>query len=1131
VSELQVAQSPTELTSLRTYRSRTLDNHDGTRTLELHTDHIFYKDDQGAFEPVDLTLKDEGSYFAMENASYKLYVAKDFTADSLIRYVDRFEGANHTITFDPKVLAWVNKTDLSDHQIFREAQPVEGHLIAPNVIRFDNAFGPGINFEVTLLRSGFRKEIVIDSKDALEVPPAPGYELTALFRYRGDNLSVRSRDDAAAWDNASYFEKSNGFRIEEPGGKYSVMRPAVAFDAATTSTAVRVFWVRHNNALWQAKVLPIKFLRNATYPVRADTTVTYYPDANAETDTVDGAGETCWVNKAAGWSATRDTSSPCVVSDSTQYGYASQAYSAVSRSANWDLAYTIVRHYASFKYNIPSGSTIYDTKLHVYAHAKWDGDNDANAYTAVYQNSNTGAKTSLSSSDIAITKYDTDNPLSDSIDTSTVSGGTPGTHLTYDFNDHGLAVFTADGSDHYLHLGILEGHDADDVAVDYVSQDSGIGIYNAESAYDPALQVSYALTDVPGTPYALLTEGQTNPIGITDPTPEFSAIADYEDPDNYAVKYEIQVGMSPTDWTSPVWDSGKQELSATSSSGSRIMDIAYAGSYLAASTTYYWRIKLWDTNEIQGSWSTTTSSFALDVSSGFVVQDLSYTYDPVGNITRIVDAPGATTTYDYVYDPLNRLISASSTGLVGGDYKETYAYNAIGNITAKSDIGTYLYEGNNGSNYANPHAVTSVAGQTYTYDHAGNLTSGGGLTNTWNYKNQLTETDTASSTVTYAYDEEGQRVKIAGSETTYTPSRYYEETGTSSKRHIYLGGDLLATIDVQDGTTTPLYIHRDHLGSTQVITKDDQSLAERIAYYPFGGIRTDDQYGPSAERKKFTGHEYDEDTGLYYMQARYQNPEIGRFVSEDPVFWTLSSGVLASPQRMNSYSYANNNPVNLIDPTGTSALTSLIKAFMSILRMVGVLSTGTVTTSSSKSTGSSSGGGGGGSKTVPGGSTSVQSQNPVQVSLPNGWQTQTESDGCFGACTNMAGYHPNPKHSISTAVMANGQLAITSDAKDGVETIDEYLAAGRTPIVGVNWNGGTESRNDNDATQHFVVIYGSGSDKHGKYYNFADPGTAYESRGMSSTNKLYLNSNYSLSGKSAYNSDSKTYVVPEVRPE
>lgn len=268
-----------ELTARRGYKHKVFANGDGTETLRTGLGHQHYKNGE-TFEEVDLTLEDMGTYWRMQKASYRLFIAKDFGANQLIRYDNRFEGANHTIYYEPKQLRWVNKTDLTDSQVFRTAQSVQGEVNG-RVIRYTDAFGDGIHFEITLRTDGFTKEVVIDARNKLEQPPTPQHKLVALFRYQGDGLKVlkRSREE---WDEDSYFEASDGFRIEETTGKPSFIRPTRILDSSDSITArgdeqqsIPVFWRKFNGSLWQAKVLPTQFLMNATYPVRADTTTTF----------------------------------------------------------------------------------------------------------------------------------------------------------------------------------------------------------------------------------------------------------------------------------------------------------------------------------------------------------------------------------------------------------------------------------------------------------------------------------------------------------------------------------------------------------------------------------------------------------------------------------------------------------------------------------------------------------------------------------------------------------------------------------------------------------------------------------------------------------------------------------------
>lgn len=318
---------------------------------------------------------------------------------------------------------------------------------------------------------------------------------------------------------------------------------------------------------------------------------------------------------------------------------------------------------------------------------------------------------------------------------------------------------------------------------------------------------------------------------------------------------------------------------------------------------------------------------------GVMIQDLSYTYDPVGNIIKIIDDSdtNAAKTINYTYDDLHRLSSASTTGAVHGNYTETYTYSNIGNITNKSDMGSYLYAGSHGTkNFANPHAVTMVGSTTLSYDSAGNLLSDGIRTNTWDYANRLIKVVVGTTTTTYTYDAEGNRLtsKTGALATTTVVNRTFEVTGATSTKRVYVGNDLAVTIEGA-GTSTPRFVHLDHLSGSNVITNMNGSIEELTDYYPYGKINLDQTISSFKEKKKFAGTEYDNETDLNYMKSRYQNPATGQFLSQDPALLNIgnsqgfkeSYGIetekyLSDPQLLNSYSYARNNPLNLTDKSG-----------------------------------------------------------------------------------------------------------------------------------------------------------------------------------------------------------------------
>ena len=122
---------------------------------------------------------------------------------------------------------------------------------------------------------------------------------------------------------------------------------------------------------------------------------------------------------------------------------------------------------------------------------------------------------------------------------------------------------------------------------------------------------------------------------------------------------------------------------------------------------------------------------------------------------------------------------------------------------------------------------------------------------------------------------------------------------------------------VLKGCTKLRYVHQDHLSGTAVITDANGNEVGSIKYYPYGETRSTS--GTLETDKKFTGQRLD-DTGLYYYNARYYDPTIGRFISAD----TLVPGP-ANPQAFNRYSYCLNNPLKYTDPSGHFGVISSIK--------------------------------------------------------------------------------------------------------------------------------------------------------------------------------------------------------------
>lgn len=148
-----------------------------------------------------------------------------------------------------------------------------------------------------------------------------------------------------------------------------------------------------------------------------------------------------------------------------------------------------------------------------------------------------------------------------------------------------------------------------------------------------------------------------------------------------------------------------------------------------------------------------------------------------------------------------------------------------------------------------------------------------------------------------------------------------------------LRDEMIRTGELKVKTTTEtFYYHTDHLGGTSVVTDEQGEVVEVLDYYPYGDTRISEQTRDYGTQKKFTGQEEDPESDLYYFNSRYYDQNIGRFTTQDPLFQAIGDEkkvkeitgqtqqeLLANPQRLNSYSYALNNPIRSIDSTGMDA--------------------------------------------------------------------------------------------------------------------------------------------------------------------------------------------------------------------
>ena len=255
---------------------------------------------------------------------------------------------------------------------------------------------------------------------------------------------------------------------------------------------------------------------------------------------------------------------------------------------------------------------------------------------------------------------------------------------------------------------------------------------------------------------------------------------------------------------------------------------------------------------------------------GEVLLGLGYSYDRNGNIVGITDNVQSNNDQTFGYDGLNRLISATCPSYPADIIIQ---YDQVGNISLNFDSGK----------------AVNRAGQARAYDE----------------DNRLVGVD-AGSTSTFVYDYQGARVKkTSGTSETIYVGKHFQITDGVPTKHIFAGGMRIATKDA----SSVYYYHADHLGSLRVATDVAGARVQTVNYYPFGEIR--DNSGIVDLPYKFTGQEYDPETGLYYYGARFYDPALGRFITPDSIVQAPED-----PQSLNRYAYCRNNPLAYTDPTG-----------------------------------------------------------------------------------------------------------------------------------------------------------------------------------------------------------------------
>ncbi|MCD9127655.1 RHS repeat-associated core domain-containing protein [Luteimonas fraxinea] len=311
---------------------------------------------------------------------------------------------------------------------------------------------------------------------------------------------------------------------------------------------------------------------------------------------------------------------------------------------------------------------------------------------------------------------------------------------------------------------------------------------------------------------------------------------------------------------------------------------------------------------------------------------IEYRYDDGDRLTRMLQGSEAV---DFDYDAINRLTKRTlPNGISTG-----YSYNAASDLAGMAWInedGGLLHDLGYGYDSTGRRVVQTGSlaprklplpstdnefddgnqqnrfnGQDLTYDANGNLKSDGSRSYVWNPRNQLVAVKEGGTTIArFAYDSIGRR---------------YEKTERGEVT-AYLYDGLDPVQEVQDGQVIPVltgqgvdqrlargsgsqrhFYLSDALGSTRALADIDGSILQTYDYDPYGVTHPTNQGVENPYR--YTGREQDE-SGLYYYRARYYSPELGRFISEDPI--GMAGGDI------NFYAYVGGDPISYSDPLGLS---------------------------------------------------------------------------------------------------------------------------------------------------------------------------------------------------------------------
>jgi RHS repeat-associated protein len=323
-----------------------------------------------------------------------------------------------------------------------------------------------------------------------------------------------------------------------------------------------------------------------------------------------------------------------------------------------------------------------------------------------------------------------------------------------------------------------------------------------------------------------------------------------------------------------------------------------------------------------------------------------YTYDNLNRMKTVMWNSTTVVTYNYVgsrldnmvygngvktemtYDNIGRptgMTTKTNNGNGSTIYSSLYTLDNVGNHTEENETqpygsfnvptaGTTTYSVGT-DNRLNSISQTGSPTLSITHDGDGNITKKGSSTYSYDLEDNLSSYNGNGLNMTAIYDAFGNRRSVTrnGTETRYVLdinglATVLAETNSSDVvQNYYIHGMGLAVRVKADGTMH--YYHGDFRGSTVAMTNASQTITHKYQYDEFGNLLNSQEADPNPFKYAGGYGFMHESSDLSYIRARYYDPTIGRFNSEDPI-WSA-----------NLYSYAGNKSVMTVDPTGLKECT------------------------------------------------------------------------------------------------------------------------------------------------------------------------------------------------------------------